>query len=212
MPAHPRPTRRFFARDAQSLAQALLGRRLVRVIHAPGFAPVRLAGTIVETEAYIGVHDRASHAFNARRTARNQSMYAPPGTAYVYFTYGMHHCMNIVCGRTDEPVAVLIRALEPSEGIEIMHANRPRARTPRDLCSGPGKLCQAMEIDRDLDGENLLCSDRLFVERTRDRPIKPSEVINTPRIGIRSALEWTDAPLRWHLPSPHVSVRRAPIA
>ena len=104
--------RSFLAVDPEKLARRLLGQRLVRTL-GDG---TRLAGIIVETEAYLGVRDRAAHSFGGRRTPRNESMFARPGTAYVYFTYGMHHCVNVVCGRRDEPVAVLIRALEPVEG------------------------------------------------------------------------------------------------
>ena len=112
--------RRFYSTDSATLAQALIGRVLVRALEDG----TRLAGVIVETEAYLGVEDRAAHAFGGRRTARNESMYGPPGTAYVYFTYGMHFCFNVVCGRRDEPVAVLIRALQPIEGMDRMLAHR----------------------------------------------------------------------------------------
>jgi len=203
------PTRRFFQRDPVTLAQALLGQRLVRVIDAPDGSPLRLAGTIVETEAYLGALDRAAHSFGLRRTPRNESMYADPATAYVYFTYGMHHCMNVVCGRAGEPVAVLIRALEPTEGIERMYEARAKARRDRDLCSGPGKLCQALRIDREMDGEDLLSSQRLFVERARSRPISPESIVNTPRIGVESCGQWAAEPLRWYVDCEHVSVRRA---
>jgi DNA-3-methyladenine glycosylase len=121
--------------DPVTTSRRLLGQRLVRVIEGQ-----RLSGIIVEVEAYLGADDPAAHTFGGRRTARNESMYLPGGHAYVYFTYGAHFCLNVVCGRRDEGVAVLIRALEPSEGIDLMYANRPRARWDTDLCSGPGKL------------------------------------------------------------------------
>src|SRR5262245_61693000 len=123
-----RLSRRFFSRDSETLAHALLGKKLVRVLQNGE----RLAGIIVETEAYVGVIDRASHPFGGRRTPRNESMYGRAGTAYVYFTYGVHHCVNVVCGRENEPVAVLLRALEPVEGLEAMRrlrsGNRERSR------------------------------------------------------------------------------------
>src|SRR5687768_9861033 len=153
-------TKRFMAMSADpiTVARRLLGQRLVRVVDGS-----RLAGTIVEAEAYLGAEDRAAHTFGGRRTARNESMYLPGGHAYVYFTYGAHYCLNVVCGQRDEGVAVLIRALEPTEGLDLMFAKRPKAKRASDLCSGPGKLTQAMEIDRQLDGVDLRTSDALFV-------------------------------------------------
>ena len=117
--------RQDFAKPAEELAPALLGHLLVRVM--PGGQ--RVSGRIVEAEAYLGERDLASHAAGGRRTARNEAMYGPPGLAYVYFTYGMHFCMNVVCGRRDEPVAVLIRALEPVEGMAVMRRRRRSAGT-----------------------------------------------------------------------------------
>src|SRR5262245_46221232 len=108
--------REAFAGSAISLARRLLGAVLVRVLDDGEV----LAGRIVETEAYLGVRDAASHAYKGRRTERNEAMYARPGTAYVYFTYGMHYCMNVVCGKEDVPAAVLLRALEPLAGLERM--------------------------------------------------------------------------------------------
>ena len=197
--------RAFFARDPVTLAQDLLGVVLVRVLDSGE----RLSGVIVETEAYLGVKDRAAHAFGGRRTARNESMYGQPGTAYVYFTYGMHHCVNVVCGGVDEPVAVLIRALEPREGLEAMAANRGRVRAPVvSLCSGPGKLCQAMAIDRELDGVDLPSDGRLFLEAGADGPINARAVRCGPRIGLGDVGVWASRRLRWWVgDSAHVSVR-----
>lgn len=183
--------REFYAVGAAALAPRLIGRVLVRVDDHG----VRRAGRIVEVEAYLGVKDRASHAFGGRRTARNESMYGPPGTAYVYFTYGMHYCMNVVCGREGEPAAVLLRALEPLEGIEAMRAVRPRARRDEDLCNGPGKLCAALGIGRAENGLDLCEDPRLFIEEgaavgTRRRGRRP-------RIGLGEAGEWKHKPLCW---------------
>src|SRR5690606_2172802 len=139
--------REFFLRDPVAVARSLLGQRLVRVAN-----DVRTAGLIVEVEAYLGVPDKAAHTSGGRRTPRNESMWGVGGRAYVYFTYGMHHCLNVVVGEAGHPVAVLLRALEPTQGLDAMRRRRPRARRDRDLCSGPGKLCQAMAIDRQLDG------------------------------------------------------------
>lgn len=201
--------RRFYARSAESLAPALLGKLLVRTLPDG----TRLSGRIVEVEAYIGVHDRASHAYAGRRTDRNESMYAHPGTAYVYFTYGMHHCFNIVCGRLDEPVAVLVRALEPIEGIETMRALRsassPERRSPlkdTNLCSGPGKTCQALGIDRALDRADLTRSESLFLDAHSTERIPEGAVNISPRLGIQSSGEWASKLLRWSIRNnPHVS-------
>ena len=169
-----------------------------------------MSGVIVETEAYAGVIDRASHAFNGRRTARNESMYAEPGTSYVYFTYGMHFCFNVVCGEKGVPLAVLVRALEPVEGIEEMTRRRASGRNAlglermrvTDLCSGPGKLCSAMGIDRALDGVDLPSSERLWIERGEE----VKEIGVGPRIGIDSAGEWVSKPMRfWVAGNGHVS-------
>ena len=204
-----RLARGFFAVDPVTLAQRLLGQRLVRVLDDG----TGVAGVIVETEAYLGVEDRAAHTFGGRRTERVEAMYGKPGTAYVYFTYGMHWCMNVVAGREGEPVAVLLRALEPVEGIEAMRRLRSARRRPGaaalnvdDLCSGPAKLCEAMVIDRRLNGLDLVSDARLFVEPGRER-VTPERVVNSARIGVSYAGVWARRPLRWHVAdNPHVSV------
>jgi DNA-3-methyladenine glycosylase len=194
---------RFLAYDADAVtvARRLLGQRLVRVLDGE-----RLAGMIVEVEAYLGATDRAAHTFNGRRTARNESMYLAGGHAYVYFTYGMHHCLNVVCGEADDGVAVLIRALEPVEGIEAMNRRRLKARRETDLCSGPGKLTQALGIDRALDGMDLRTSNLLFVERCRSRVLNSKFIEITPRIGVDYAGVWAERPLRFVIRDhPHAS-------
>ncbi len=184
-----------FARPPIALARALLGQRLVRTL--PG--GTRMSGRIVEVEAYLGVRDRAAHSFGGRRTQRNESMYAAPGTAYVYFTYGMHHCFNIVCGREGEPVAVLIRAIAPEEGIEAMRAHRaasakaPKSISDRLLCSGPARVCQALRIDRSLNGVDLCGSGPLFIEAAPG----VRNPVRSARIGVAYAQEWADRPLRF---------------
>lgn len=201
--------RPFFARDPETLAADLLGRVLVRRLEDG----TRLAGRIVETEAYLGVIDRAAHTFGGRRTARNEAMYGEPGTLYVYFTYGMHHCANVVCGRKDEPVAVLLRGLEPVDGIEVMQRHRRGARPgnePRatDLCSGPAKLCQAMRIDRSLNHAALPRQGAVWIEA--GRPVGDAEVVRCPRIGVAYAGDWADRPLRFLIRgNAHVSVKAA---
>jgi len=204
----PRLARTLCEVDASKLARRLIGCRLVRVREGR-----RLSGMIVETEAYLGVEDAAAHSFGGRRTARTEAMFARAGTAYVYFTYGMHHCMNVVCGREGEPVAVLLRALEPSEGLEEMRgrrAGRARGGAPRDvdLCSGPAKLCQAMGIDRALTMTDLIDGDALFLEAPAPGVVvRPSDLVETTRIGVDRAGEWSKRPLRWYLRgNPHVSV------
>jgi len=199
--ADARLTRRFFQRDPVTLAKALLGQRLVR---ADGGR--RVAGLIVEVEAYLGERDAAAHTFGGRRTKRNQAMWGPAGHAYVYFTYGMHHCVNIVAQRDGVPEAVLIRALEPTEGLGVMRVRRAAARRDTDLCSGPAKLTQALGIDLGLNGEDLVGSTRLFIERARARRVPEAGVVASPRIGVDYAGGWAAEPLRFHLRDhPHVS-------
>jgi DNA-3-methyladenine glycosylase len=199
--------RGFYERDAVALAHALLGQKLVRVLEDG----MRLAGRIVETEAYLGIADRAAHSFGGRRTARNRSMWGPAGHAYVYFTYGMHHCLNVVAEGPEKPMAVLLRALEPSEGIERMRRNRSvriaRERLREtDLCSGPAKLAQALQLDRSFDGADLVAGTGLFLEQ--GRPMAPAEIVAAPRIGVAYAAEWAGKPLRFYVAgNPHVSVR-----
>jgi len=193
-----------FGRDPVTTARRLLGQRLVRVVDGE-----RLAGIIVEVEAYLGAEDRAAHTFGNHRSPRNASMYLAGGHSYVYFIYGMHHCLNVVCGAVDEGVAVLIRALQPTDGLERMYASRPAARVDRELCSGPAKLTQSMSIDRSLDGLDLRTSDRLFIERCRHRSLPRERIGRSPRIGVDSAGAWALQPLRFYvLDSPHVSGSR----
>ena len=181
-----------FSDDPVTVARRLLGQRLVRVVDG-----WRLAGTIVEVEAYLGPRDRAAHSYGGRRTARNESMYLPGGHAYVYFTYGMHYCFNVVCGRRDEGVAVLVRALEPTEGLEAMFAHRPAARRDRDLCRGPARLAQALAVDRGLDGVDLCTSKLLYVERLRHRALPQRRIATTARVGVAYAGAWASRRLRF---------------
>ncbi|QDU72093.1 DNA-3-methyladenine glycosylase [Mucisphaera calidilacus] len=195
--------RSFFRKPADRLAADLLGQRLVRAHRGH-----RRAGIIVETEAYLGTIDAAAHTYQGRRTPRNEAMYADAGHAYVYFTYGMHHCMNVVAHSADTPEAVLIRALEPAEGLEAIRRRRPKARRDTDLTSGPAKLCAALDIDRKLNAADLTSSTRLWIEP--GHTITPDRIVRTPRIGIDYAAEWTEKPLRFCLRNhPHLS-RPAP--
>ncbi|HYU32771.1 MAG TPA: DNA-3-methyladenine glycosylase, partial [Thermoanaerobaculia bacterium] len=156
----------------------------------------RLVLRLVETEAYLGAPDRASHAWGGRRTPRNESLYLPGGHAYVYFIYGMHFCLNAVTGEPDVGSAVLLRAGEPLEGEERMRENRgwPRAPRPGDLAGGPGKLCQALAVGRELDGVPL---DRPPLWVARGEPVAPAEVAAGPRIGVDYAGEAAGWPLRF---------------
>ncbi|MBS0188124.1 MAG: DNA-3-methyladenine glycosylase [Planctomycetes bacterium] len=191
--------RSFFARPAAELAPALIGQRLARRL--PG--GLILSGIIVETEAYIGASDRASHAFGGRRTPRNEAMYAGPGTAYVYFTYGMHFCMNVVCAQADDPQAVLIRALEPDEASQEEFRRRRGVEKPTLLCSGPARLCQALAIDLGLNSLDLCVSNVLWLEKG---PGRARRLRRTPRIGVAYAGSWARRLLRWlDADSPHVS-------
>ncbi len=186
--------RSFFERHVVTVARALLGQKLVRVEEGK-----RTAGIIVETEAYLGLPDKAAHTFNGRRTKRNASMWGPGGTAYVYFTYGMHYCMNVVAGQAEQPVAVLVRAVEPAEGIERMYARRAGAQRDTDLCSGPAKLTQAMAIDRRQDGVDLVTGRGLFIERLRKRALPGRLIGISARIGVGYAEQWADRPLRFFI-------------
>jgi DNA-3-methyladenine glycosylase len=169
--------RAFFARDTLTVARELLGQRLVRMLDGQ-----RLCGRIVEVEAYIGEEDRASHA-RCGVTRRNAPMYGPPGHAYIYLVYGMHRCLNVVTEREGYPAAVLIRALEPLEGVERMRRRRG-GRPDVQLTSGPARLCQALEIDRRFDGADLCAPDALlFLE---EDAVVPDEAVATgPRVGVR---------------------------
>lgn len=166
--------RKFYNRPTLKVARELLGKYLV--VEKEG---TYVSGKIVETEAYIGPDDPASHAYRGM-TPRNKVMFGDPGYAYVYLTYGMHHCLNFVTEREGFPAAVLIRALEPSCGIEIMKRRR-KIDALKNLTTGPAKLCQALGIDRTLNGADL-CSDTIFVE---DHGNKPNKIISTSRVGIK---------------------------
>lgn len=175
--------RSFYARGAVEVAQDLLGRTLYR--RQEGHL---LAGIIVETEAYRGALDDASHAFRGR-TPRTEVMFGPTGYAYVYFIYGMWNCLNIVCQQEGVAEAVLIRGLVPQIGQLQMRKNRPGTRL---LTDGPGKLCQAMGITRELNGADL-SGDRLWVGDSR----VPVEYVATPRIGIDYATQHRHEPWRF---------------
>jgi DNA-3-methyladenine glycosylase len=181
----------FFRRPAETVARDLLGRYLVRELEGE-----RLALRLVETEAYLGAPDRASHAWAGRRTPRNESLYLPGGHAYVYFVYGMHYCLNAVTGEAGVGSAVLLRAGEPVAGEAQMRENRGRTAKlrPGDLAGGPGKICQALAIGRELDGVPL---DRPPLYLAKGEPVAEDQVVAGPRIGVDYAGEAARWPLRF---------------
>jgi DNA-3-methyladenine glycosylase len=192
--------RAFYTRDDTLLiARQLLGHRLV----VPTVEGARVSGRIVECEAYIGPEDRAAHTFGNRRTPRTEPMFAVGGTAYVYFVYGMYYQFNVVTNAESVPHAVLVRALEPLEGIEIMRARRA-VKDDRNLTSGPGKLCLAMGIDKSFNRADLL-GDSIWIEKG-ERAVAANEIAAGPRIGIDYAGEFAKRPWRfWMRDNPYVS-------
>ncbi len=178
----------FFARDTARVARDLLGCVLESAIDGRV-----VAGRIVEVEAYVGSHDPADHGYRNRRTRRNRSLFGVPGTIYVFRSYGVHWCANAVTERAGVPTAVLLRALEPVEGIDIMMERRGMTDA-RLLCSGPGRLCQALGITGAHDGVSLVDGPlRVLPRRSRVR----HRILTGPRVGISQAKDW---PLRFCLP------------
>ncbi|HEY2598801.1 MAG TPA: DNA-3-methyladenine glycosylase [Candidatus Dormibacteraeota bacterium] len=172
----------FFDRDTVTVARDLLGKVLFREVDGE-----RMWGRLVEVEAYLGPDDLAAHSSGGRRSRRNEVMYGLPGHAYVYFTYGMHHCLNFVTRERGVPQAVLVRALEPGPGV--------------GRSGGPGLVCRALHIDRELNGSPLVPPSIYVIDDGAAR--RP--VYATPRIGIGQQGEWTDRPLRFCWDSPHLS-------
>jgi DNA-3-methyladenine glycosylase len=166
----------FLREDTVALAKDLLGKLIV----VPDSKGRRVSGMIVETEAYLGAADRAAHSYGGRRTKRNEVMFGPGGSVYVFFVYGMYHQFNVVAGPADHPHAILIRAVEPVEGIEVMRMRRGSMKD-KNLTSGPGKLCLALAIDRGLNGEDLR-GKRIWLENHRS--FANDEIAIGKRIGI----------------------------
>ncbi|WP_132995951.1 DNA-3-methyladenine glycosylase [Sporanaerobacter acetigenes] len=189
--------RDFYIRDTQTVARELLGKVLVHNVNGKIFS-----GKIVETEAYLGIIDKAAHSYGGKRTKRVEIMYGPPGRAYIYLIYGMYYCFNVVTKEEGTPEAVLIRGLEPIDGISFMAKNRFNKELSqltnaqlKNLTNGPGKLCQAMELDKRLNGEDL-CGDTLYIE---ERKVESFNIINTKRIGIDYAEEAKDFLYRYYI-------------
>jgi len=191
--------RSFYLQDTVTVARSLLGcvlwRRIGRAL---------LAARLVEVEAYLGANDSASHARRGLRSARNESMYLEGGHAYVYFTYGMHWCLNVVTAEGDIAEAVLLRAAEPLRGIEAMRERRPKAKRDRDLMNGPAKLCAAMAVGKSLDGEPL-DGNALWLTG-RDHAVNEDDIAVSHRIGIENSGEAAHWPLRFFIRgNPYVS-------
>lgn len=211
---HPPLGRAFYARPIDELARALLG-RLVLTVSADGLT----AGRIVETEAYGGPDDRASHA-RAGRTPRTRPMFGPAGHAYVYLVYGLHECLNVVGEQDGRAGAVLLRALEPVVGVELMRRRRGRPHDPDwRLAAGPARLSQALGVDRQLDGYDLTLGERLWLaedespvaagdERGKPGRFGAAGIASGPRVGVGYAGgEWAARPWRFWLAG-HRSVSR----
>jgi DNA-3-methyladenine glycosylase len=188
--------RSWFDRSAAVVAEELLGGFLIHE------TPVgRIAGRIVEVEAYLGPEDLAAHSSRGR-TPRNEVMFGDPGHLYVYFVYGMHHCVNVVCGPGGKPEAVLLRATALTEGVELARSRRGEVAAAR-LAAGPGNLAAAFGIDRSHNGADLLAGPIRIARGPR-----PESVEASPRIGVDYAGEWTDRPLRFAIrDDPHRSRR-----
>ena len=193
--------REFYTRpDTLQIAQDLLGKILV----VPTENGKRVSGMIVETEAYLGSEDKAAHSYGNRRTKRTETMFALGGTVYIFFIYGMYFQFNVVVGEIGAPHAILIRAVEPVEGIETMRVRRQtvkgkisNSRMPdANLTSGPGKLCIALGIDRTFNNEDLL-GEKVWLEDGRN--IFGEEIVSGRRIGIDYAEEYAEKPWRFWL-------------
>ena len=193
-----RVRRSFFEREPLEVGQSLIGMEL-----GSDLSNSSCGGLIVETEVYVGPHDRASHAWNARRTARTEVLFGPRGYSYVFQIYGMHYCFNIVVGAGRIPAAVLIRALRPTFGLEIMANNRGLSSVPanlRQLTSGPGRLAQAIGIYRDANGLDL-CQAPLWIRRSAvGRRLAAAHGIRAgTRIGVDYAGDWAKRKWRFTL-------------
>jgi DNA-3-methyladenine glycosylase len=177
--------RAWFDRSAAELAPELLGALLVH-----DTPQGRIAGRIIEVEAYLGPEDLASHSSHGR-TERNAVMFGPPGHLYVYLVYGMHHCANVVCGPGAKPEAVLLRAAQLVDGEELARSRRGTVPAAR-LAAGPGNLASAFGIDRGLNGADLLAGPVRLAQG-----IRPAAVERTPRVGVEYAGDWAARPLRF---------------
>lgn len=198
--------RNFFDRDSLIVAQELLGKVIVHIVDGK-----KLSGKIVEAEAYMGITDKAAHSYGGRRTPRVEVMYGNPGFSYVFIVYGMHYCFNVVTREKGNPQAVLIRAVEPVDGVEYMALNRFNKKYDcltkkqiNNLTNGPGKLCKALLIDKSLNGEDL-CGSNLYIEEGENEKFNK---IASKRIGIDYAEEAKDYLWRFYIEdNPYISVK-----
>jgi DNA-3-methyladenine glycosylase len=183
--------REFYERETLTVARELLGKLLVHETKEDV-----TAGKIVETEAYLGPEDKASHAYGNLRTRRTEVQYGPKGHAYIYFVYGMYHCFNVTSGPVPEkPEAILVRALEPVSGIEIMRKRRADSKGRSiNLTNGPGKLCMAMDMSTKLNGADL-CKPPLHIDV--GEKVRKAEVAQTTRVNVDYAGEWKNTPWRF---------------
>jgi DNA-3-methyladenine glycosylase len=181
----------FFHQPTEIVARELLGKKLTHVIGGK-----TVSGLIVETEAYLGLSDKAAHSYGGKRTSRTNHLYQRGGSAYIYLIYGMYNCFNVVCGDENRPEAVLIRALEPVDGISFMQKQRGRARD-KNLTNGPGKLCDALRITKNQNGHNLR-TQPLFIEDVGSA-LRTNQIVAAKRVGIDYAEEAIHWPLRFYV-------------
>lgn len=194
----------YHSQDVTAIAKDLLGKYLVSKIDG-----VVTSGMIVETEAYRGPDDRACHAYNNRRTDRTEVMFAPGGVAYIYICYGMHHLMNVVTGPEDHAHAILIRALEPTDGVETMAMRRMMAPDDKRLAKGPGALSQALGLRSHMTGTSLHKATTSIWIEDRSVRFEPEQICTSERIGVESAGEAARWPWRFFVKgNPHVSAHR----
>lgn len=193
-------TRSFYNKNAMEVAQDLLGKYLIHKTESGEFV-----AKIVETEAYMGAIDKAAHSYNNRRTKRTEIMFGPPGFAYVYLIYGMYSCFNVVANAKDFPEAVLVRALEPVAGLELMAKSRYGKKLDQlknkeliGLTNGPGKLCQSMNISLKDNGIDL-CGDKLFIAKNKKMDKSKLQIVATTRINIDYAEEAALYPYRYYI-------------
>ena len=206
MNSQNRLNREFYNNDSLIVAKALLGKVLVHEIDGQ-----KISVKIVETEAYMGISDKAAHSYGGKRTQRVEVMYGGPGFSYVFFVYGMHYCFNVVTREEGNPQAVLIRAAEPIEGLDIMARNRfdkPYSQLSKsqmkNLTNGPGKLCSALSIDRNLNGKDM-CGNKLYLVEVENEKFS---IVSAKRVGVDYAGEAKDYLWRFYIEdNPYVSVK-----
>lgn len=185
--------KKFYLKDAVTVARRLVGKLLVREIEEK-----KVVCRIVETEAYCGPEDKGSHAYQNRKTDRTKVMFAAGGCAYVYLIYGMYHCFNVVCAPRGKPEAVLIRAGEPLSGQKIIEKNRRiKNQNPKNLTNGPGKLCQALKIDKKFNGYSLFKGEKLYIQDSGSS--KEIKIAAGKRINIDYAEEYKHKPWRFYI-------------